>query len=132
MARILLAEDDDNMRVFLARALERAGHQVVSAGDGNEALELAAGGDFELLLADVVMPGLDGIELARRASVILPELRVMFITGFAAVALNQPGFARRQPKVLAKPFHLRQLVLEIDKMLGVTSVSDPGGAGVEG
>jgi two-component system, cell cycle response regulator CpdR len=132
MARILLAEDDDNMRVFLARALERAGHQVVAAGDGNEALELATTGDFELLLADVVMPGLDGIELARRASVILPELRVMFITGFAAVALNQPGFARRQPKVLAKPFHLRQLVLEIDKMLGAASVSDPGGAGVEG
>jgi two-component system cell cycle response regulator CpdR len=132
MARILLAEDDDNMRVFLARALERAGHQVVAAGDGNEALELATSGDFELLLADVVMPGLDGIELARRASVILPELRVMFITGFAAVALNQPGFARRQPKVLAKPFHLRQLVLEIDKMLGAASVSDPGGAGVEG
>jgi two-component system cell cycle response regulator CpdR len=132
MARILLAEDDDNMRVFLARALERAGHQVVAVGDGNDALALATGGDFELLLADVVMPGLDGIELARRASVILPELRVMFITGFAAVALNQPGFARRQPKVLAKPFHLRQLVLEIDKMLNPASASDPGGTGVEG
>jgi two-component system, cell cycle response regulator CpdR len=132
MARILLAEDDDNMRVFLARALERAGHQVSAVGDGNDALALATGGDFELLLADVVMPGLDGIELARRASVILPELRVMFITGFAAVALNQPGFARRQPKVLAKPFHLRQLVLEIDKMLNSASASDPGGTGVEG
>ena len=131
MARILLAEDDDNMRVFLARALERAGHQVVAAGDGNTALELATGGDFDLLLADVVMPGLDGIELARRASVVLPDLRVMFITGFAAVALNQPGFARRQPTVLAKPFHLRQLVLEIDKLLGAASASDPGGAGVE-
>jgi two-component system cell cycle response regulator CpdR len=132
MARILLAEDDDNMRVFLARALERAGHQVSAVGDGNAALALATGEEFELLLADVVMPGLDGIELARRASVMQPELRVMFITGFAAVALNQPGFARRQPKVLAKPFHLRQLILEIDKMLGTASVSDPGGAGVEG
>jgi two-component system cell cycle response regulator CpdR len=131
MARILLAEDDDNMRVFLARALERAGHQVVAVGDGNEALALAIGGDFELLLADVVMPGLDGIELARRASVVLPELRIMFITGFAAVALNQPGFARRQPKVLAKPFHLRQLVLEVDKILGTATASDPGGAGIE-
>jgi two-component system cell cycle response regulator CpdR len=131
MARILLAEDDDNMRVFLARALERAGHRVTAVGDGIEALALASGGDFELLLADVVMPGLDGIELARRASVLLPELRVMFITGFAAVALNQPGFARRRPTVLAKPFHLRQLVLEIDKLLGAASASDPGGAGVE-
>jgi two-component system cell cycle response regulator CpdR len=117
MARILLAEDDDNMRAFLARALERAGHVVSAVGDGAAALALAGSGQFDLLLADVVMPGLDGIELARRASVLLPELRIMFITGFAAVALNQPGFARRQPRVLAKPFHLRQLVDEVDKVL---------------
>ena len=117
MARILLAEDDDNMRVFLKRALERAGHQVSAVGDGEAALMLAGDGGFDLLLADVVMPGIDGIELARRASALLPDLRIMFITGFAAVALNQPGFARRQPRVLAKPFHLRQLVNEVDKVL---------------
>jgi two-component system, cell cycle response regulator CpdR len=117
MARILLAEDDDNMRTFLARALERAGHQVSAVGDGDAALALASDSDFDLLLADVVMPGIDGIELARRVSALLPELRIMFITGFAAVALNQPGFARRQPRVLAKPFHLRQLVDEVDKVL---------------
>lgn len=117
MARILLAEDDDNMRAFLARALERAGHQVTAVGDGDAALALAGAGEFDLLLADVVMPGIDGIELARRVSTILPELRIMFITGFAAVALNQPGFAPRQPRVLAKPFHLRQLVEEVDKVL---------------
>jgi two-component system, cell cycle response regulator CpdR len=117
MARILLAEDDDNMRAFLARALERAGHEVAAVGDGDAALALAGTADFDLLLADVVMPGIDGIELARRVSALLPELRIMFITGFAAVALNQPGFTRRQPKVLAKPFHLRQLVEEVDKVL---------------
>ena len=117
MARILLAEDDDNMRVFLARALDRAGHEVSAVGDGDAALALAGTADFDLLLADVVMPGLDGIELARRVSTMLPELRIMFITGFAAVALNQPGFARHQPRVLAKPFHLRQLVDEIGKVL---------------
>ncbi|HZS85724.1 MAG TPA: response regulator [Stellaceae bacterium] len=118
MARILLAEDDDNMRAFLARALERAGHVVSAVGNGEAALTLAGGSQYDLLLADVVMPGIDGIELARRASALLPELRVMFITGFAAVALNQPGFAHRQPRVLAKPFHLRQLVVEVDKVLG--------------
>jgi two-component system cell cycle response regulator CpdR len=117
MARILLAEDDDNMRIFLKRALERAGHQVSAVGDGESALTLAGDGGFDLLLADVVMPGIDGIELARRASALLPDLRIMFITGFAAVALNQPGFTRRQPRVLAKPFHLRQLVNEVDKVL---------------
>ena len=117
MARILLAEDDDNMRRFLERALLRAGYDVESVGDGEAALERVTQSEFDLLLADVVMPGIDGVELARRASALLPDLRIMFITGFAAVALRQPGFARRQPKVLAKPFHLRQLIEEVDKVL---------------
>jgi two-component system, cell cycle response regulator CpdR len=117
IARILLAEDDDNMRVFLARALARAGYDVEAVGDGEAALALVHERQFDLLLADVVMPGIDGVELARRASVLLPDLRIMFITGFAAVAMSQPGFTRRQPKVLAKPFHLRQLVAEVDKAL---------------
>jgi two-component system cell cycle response regulator CpdR len=117
MARILIAEDDDNMRRFLARALARAGHEVEAAGDGEAALELVRRHDFDLLLADVVMPGIDGVELARRAAEMLPEIRVMFITGFAAVAMNRAGQARREPRVLAKPFHLRQLVDEIGKAL---------------
>jgi two-component system cell cycle response regulator CpdR len=117
MARILLAEDDDNMRFFLARALERAGHLVSAVGDGNAALALFDDEDFDLLLADVVMPGLDGVELARRAGALVPSLRIMFITGFAAVALARSGTSPRQPKILAKPFHLRQLVTEVEKAL---------------
>jgi len=69
----------------------------------------------------VVMPGLDGIELARRSAAVQPDLKIMFITGFAAVVLSQGGFAPRQPRVLAKPFHLRQLVNEIDKLLAPRS-----------
>ena len=69
MAVILLAEDDDSMRTFLAKALERAGYQVRAVSDGIDALAaLAEEGEVDLLLADVVMPGLDGIELARRAA----------------------------------------------------------------
>ena len=117
MARILLAEDDDNLRRFLARALRRAGHEVHAVGDGDAALAWVSERPIDLLLADVVMPGLDGIELARRANDLWPDLRVMFITGFAAVALRQRGVTRREAAVLAKPFHLRQLVDEIDRFL---------------
>jgi two-component system cell cycle response regulator CpdR len=117
MARILLAEDDDNMRIFLARALRRAGHEVHAVGDGDAALAWMSERSVDLLLADVVMPGLDGIELARRAGAMWPDLRVMFITGFAAVALRHRGITRREAAVLAKPFHLRQLVDEIDRFL---------------
>jgi two-component system cell cycle response regulator CpdR len=116
MATIILAEDDSSMRSFLQRALEKAGHVVSSVDRGTAALPLIATGDYELLLTDIVMPEMDGIELAQRASTLAPEMRVMFITGFAAVALNGRNKAPKDAKVLSKPFHLRELVGEIDRL----------------
>ena len=116
MIRILLAEDDEAMRVYLVRALQRSGYAVVSVDRGTAALaEIERGERFDLLLTDIVMPEMDGIELAQKASVIVPEMRVMFITGFSAVTLRA-GEAMPQAKVLSKPFHLRDLVLEVDRM----------------
>jgi two-component system cell cycle response regulator CpdR len=117
MARILLAEDDDSVRLFLARALRRAGHQVCDMPDGKTALAWISEHPVDLLLADVVMPGIDGIELARRAGDMWPHLRVIFITGFAAVALRAAETLPRETTVLAKPFHLRRLVDEIQRFL---------------
>lgn len=117
MAQILVAEDDDSMRAFLAGALRRAGHAVETAADGFEALSCLARHKYDVLLADVVMPGMDGVELARRASRDQPQIKVMFITGFAAVALNSDSEAPKNAKVLAKPVHLRELVSEVNKML---------------
>jgi two-component system cell cycle response regulator CpdR len=116
MTRILLAEDDDSLRGFLARALERAGFEVISCADGDEA---AANLDqrFDLLLTDIVMPGMDGIEVARLAAARDPKLRIMFITGFAAVALAGAGRAPQGAKVLSKPIHLREIVAEVERMM---------------
>ncbi len=122
MIRILLAEDDDSMRVYLSRALERSGYDVVSVDRGTEALPLLANDRFDLLLTDIVMPEMDGIELAQHAAKVAPDMRVMFITGFAAVTLKA-GKAVPQAKVLSKPFHLRDLVLEVDRMFGLSSAS---------
>ena len=116
MARILLAEDDDQLRVFLARGLERAGHVVDSVADGAAALALAGERQFDLLLADVVMPELDGIELARELAERQPGIRIMFITGFAAVVMRDQEPTSRQ-RVLPKPFHLRHLIDEIEALL---------------
>jgi two-component system cell cycle response regulator CpdR len=115
MIRILLAEDDESMRVYLARALERVGYSVVSVDRGTAALPLIENERFDLLLTDIVMPEMDGIELAQKAATIAPEMRVMFITGFAAVALKA-GKAAPEAKVLSKPFHLRDLVAEVDRL----------------
>jgi two-component system cell cycle response regulator CpdR len=116
-ARILLAEDDDQLRTFLARGLQRAGYEVDAVGDGSTALELAQTINFDLLLADVVMPGLDGIELARQVSARQPGIRVMFITGFAAVTYQEEPVRANRPRVLAKPFHLRHLISEVEALL---------------
>jgi two-component system cell cycle response regulator CpdR len=114
--RILLAEDDDSLRGFLARALERAGYEVVSCPDGESAVD-ALDQHFHMLLTDIVMPGIDGIEVARQAAARQPHLRIMFITGFAAVALSAGERAPAGSKVLSKPIHLREIVAEVDRML---------------
>ena len=113
--RILLAEDEDAMRTYLARALENASYQVVAVDRGTEALPLLEAEHFDLLLSDIVMPEMDGIELAQRCNEVSPATKVMFITGFAAVTLKA---SREQPraKVLSKPFHLKDLVMEVDRM----------------
>jgi two-component system cell cycle response regulator CpdR len=117
MADILLAEDDRSMRQYLKKALEKAGHVVWAVGDGLDAMEAIEHDLFDLLLADIVMPGMDGIELARRARDRCPEMPVMFITGFAAVALKAQNEFDPETKVLSKPFHLRDLVDEVEKVL---------------
>ena len=116
MARILLAEDDNQMRAFLSRGLRRAGHSVDAVGDGEAALMRATGANYDLLLADVVMPGIDGVELAKRVAARQPGIRVMFITGFAAVTLNTDSKAVKDARVLSKPFHLKDLVMEVDRI----------------
>jgi len=116
-ARILLAEDDNDMRRFLVKALQQAGFSVMSFDNGLSAYDQLRVEPFELLLTDIVMPEMDGIELARRATELDPDIRVMFITGFAAVALNPDNQAPRQAKILSKPFHLRDLVTEVQRML---------------
>ena len=117
MAHILLAEDDESLRKFLAAALVKAGHAVTDFGDGGDAYECLKGYSFDLLLTDIVMPGMDGIELAKRAAELNDGLKIMFITGFAAVALHPSSNAPKQAKVLSKPFHLREIVAEVERMI---------------
>ena len=117
MTKILLAEDDNDMRRFLVKALQNAGYDVASFDNGLSAYNRMREEPFELLLTDIVMPEMDGIELARRATELDPDIKVMFITGFAAVALNPDSNTPKDAKVLSKPFHLRELVSEVEKLL---------------
>ncbi len=117
MIRILLAEDDESMRSFLARALTRNGYDVTTAATGLEALGYVESGTFDLLLTDIVMPEMDGIELAQKAQALASPPKVMFITGFAAVALHAND-AVPDSRLLSKPFHLKDLVAHVDAIFG--------------
>lgn len=118
MIRILLAEDDQAMRTYLARALQNAGYDVVAVECGTAALPHLETETFDLLLSDIVMPEMDGIELAQRCAEISPMTKIMFITGFAAVTLRASREAP-QAKVLSKPFHLRDIVMEVQRVFGL-------------
>ncbi len=115
MIRILLAEDEEAMRTYLSRALENAGFSVASVDRGTAAIPLLEAEHFDLLLSDIVMPEMDGIELAQRCAEISPATKVMFITGFAAVTLKANREAP-QARVLSKPFHLKDLVMEVERV----------------
>ncbi|MXP24856.1 response regulator [Altererythrobacter indicus] len=116
MQRILLAEDDNIMRPYLQQALERGGYEVVAVDKGTEAVPLLENEFFDLLLSDIVMPEMDGIELAQYCSEVSPRTKVMFITGFAAVSLRA---SREAPhaNILSKPFHLKDLTSQVGKIL---------------
>jgi two-component system cell cycle response regulator CpdR len=123
MTRILLAEDEQAMREYLARALERSGYEVVSVDRGTEAAPLLESEHFDLLLTDIVMPEMDGIELARHCSKVSPRTEVMFITGFSGVALRA-GESMPNAKILSKPFHLKDLVLEVERLFAKESFGE--------
>jgi len=113
MARILVAEDEMAVREFVRRGLESKGHQVVAVSDGGEALERLSESPFDLLLADIVMPVMDGIALALKAADIAPETPVLLMTGYAAEKQRAYNLESLITDVLSKPFSLDQLATTV-------------------
>ena len=108
MPRILIAEDEEALRAFVARGLTEAGHEVVAVADGAEALErlTAAEGRFDLLLADIRMPVMDGIALALAAARDHPALKILLMTGYADQRERASGLDALIHDVITKPFSL--------------------------
>ena len=119
MARILLAEDDDNVREFVSRALNHAGHEVVQAEDGGIASEIvvAEQGRFDLLLSDIKMPVMDGIALALSVAASHPKLTIVLMTGFADQRERAHGLDQLIYDVIPKPFTLQALMEKVSDAL---------------
>lgn len=114
MARILVVDDDAGVRSFLVGALAKAGHEVTGAEDGETGLAALARQDFELLLTDLKMPGMDGLTLLTRAKAEQPELEVIVLTAHGsvdtAVAAMKAGAFEYLTKPLESPAELRLVV----------------------
>jgi two-component system cell cycle response regulator CpdR len=109
MARILIAEDEDSLRRFVARALQMDGHETVEAGDGADALELLQTGSFDLLLSDIRMPVMDGIALATASADLTPSMPILLMTGYAEQRERAEPLMKIVVDVVPKPFTLPQI-----------------------
>jgi two-component system, cell cycle sensor histidine kinase and response regulator CckA len=120
---ILLVDDHRSVRTAVKAVLERAGHDVLVAPSGEHAVELAKGhpGPIDVLLADVVMPGMDGFEVARSIRQLRPSAQVLFMSGHLGSAYAE-DMARSEGSFLPKPFAAADLRQALD---GVSAVQEP-------
>jgi CheY-like chemotaxis protein len=121
MARILIAEDEEALRGFVRRALADVGHDVTVAADGAEALDLLGRGKFDLMLADIKMPVMDGIALALAAARDYPDLVILLMTGYADQRERAHGLDALIHDVITKPFTLAEIRLAVASALSAAT-----------
>ena len=111
MSRVLIVDDEEAMRLLVARAIAMDGHEILTAADGAEALDVLSGpnGSFDLLLTDIQMPIMDGIALALTAARDFPQLTILLMTGFADQRERASGLNAIAHDVISKPFSVADI-----------------------
>lgn len=115
MTHIVIADDDETLRHFLQKSLENEGFKIASFENGNDAFDyIKSTSDIDLLLTDIIMPGMDGFELSAAVKKIYPNLKTMFMTGFSSMNEHTN---KETKKIISKPFHLKDIINEIKNTL---------------
>ncbi|SRR5579871_2831709 len=111
MSRVLIVDDEESMRLLVARAIAMDGHEITTASDGAEALEILGGIDssFDLMLTDIQMPVMDGIALALSAARDFPDLPILLMTGYAEQRERASGLNAIVHDVISKPFSVADI-----------------------
>jgi CheY-like chemotaxis protein len=117
MAKILIAEDEAAVSAFVVRALSHKGHEIKAVTDGLAAVAALAEESFDLLLTDIVMPKLDGIALALKASKDYPAMKILLMTGYSAERQRAHNLAALVHRVITKPFTLDEICAAVDEEL---------------
>ena len=119
-ARVLVAEDNPAVREFIVRSLTSAGHEVYSAIDGQQALDMLSRHPYDVLVTDIVMPNVDGIALAMKAVREYPDMRIVMISGYAQERLRAHNLDTLVHKIIAKPFSLEEICEAVNNALSKT------------
>ena len=125
MSRLLIAEDDRGVRESLARALQYEGYQVVVAADGREAVQVARAGSLDAVVLDVMMPELDGLEVARKLRLEGNRIPILMLTARHEISDRVAGLEAGADDYLVKPFALDELLARLKALLRRSSLSPP-------
>ena len=117
MAQVMLASRNDELRAYLAEKLKRCGHAVTRVADLDAALTILGEAAYDMLLTTVDATKPEEIDFARTAQEIDPEMRIMFITGFSAVAVKRPDEDRTMDALLGEPVHLMRLPEAVERLV---------------
>lgn len=118
VTRILVVDDESYVRDLLKRVLTRRGHDVDVAADGEAALSLMGEHTYDLVLTDVVMPGIDGFDLLRRVKATYPAVTVIVLTGYARKQSISDFLLYGADEYLSKPFQVQALLDSVDRVVG--------------
>jgi CheY-like chemotaxis protein len=127
---ILLVEDEEALRTLARNCLESQGYCVLEAADGNAAIATAEkhSGPIQLLLTDVIMPGMNGRHLADRLTELRPAIKVLYLSGYASDLIAQYGVLDPEILLLEKPFTLRALLIKVQEALRPSAKAKAAGA----
>jgi two-component system cell cycle response regulator CpdR len=117
MARILIVDDEADARLYVERALEADGHEVMSSYDGFAAMNLLRDRSFDLLLSDIAMPGMDGITLSLQAERDFPNMKILLMTGYAHERQRAHNLDALAHEVMSKPFDIETLRARVNGLL---------------
>ena len=119
---ILLVEDEANLRYLARQYLEKQGYKVIEAADGAVAMQIAVAHEamIHLLLTDVIMPGMNGRELAQRIAEIRPNVKILYMSGYTENVIGHNGMLDAGVRLLQKPFNLRDLKTKVREVLDAT------------